>query len=207
MVQGSSSLTTQHMHWPNTILMRVLFCVLPAPNSLGNNGSVEQCGSSVVHSECPIFILFPSSNFNKIRNTSPMQTVSWHAKWLLWISVWSCSNMIWMQAYISLTPYLYLTWMLNGIWKYLLIRFKNKKLLQKSKNWESYRNSSGGYSVVWWQAVAQWLRHCATNQKVVGSIPDGVIGIFHWHNPSHCTVALGSTQPPTEMSTRNISWV
>jgi hypothetical protein len=23
--------------------------------------------------------------------------------------------------------------------------------------------------------VAQWLRHCATNRKVAGSIPDGVI--------------------------------
>ena len=28
-------------------------------------------------------------------------------------------------------------------------------------------------------AVSQWLRCCATNRKVVGSIPDGVIGIFH----------------------------
>ena len=28
-------------------------------------------------------------------------------------------------------------------------------------------------------AVAQWLRCRATNQKVVGSIPVGVIGIFH----------------------------
>ena len=28
-------------------------------------------------------------------------------------------------------------------------------------------------------AVAQWLRRCATNRKVTGSIPDGVIGIFH----------------------------
>jgi hypothetical protein len=28
-------------------------------------------------------------------------------------------------------------------------------------------------------AVAQWLRHCATNRKVVDSIPDGVNGIFH----------------------------
>ena len=28
-------------------------------------------------------------------------------------------------------------------------------------------------------AVAQWLRRCATNRKVAGSIPDGVIGIFH----------------------------
>ena len=28
-------------------------------------------------------------------------------------------------------------------------------------------------------AVAQWLRRCATSQKVAGSMPDGVIGIFH----------------------------
>jgi hypothetical protein len=28
-------------------------------------------------------------------------------------------------------------------------------------------------------AVAQWLMYCATNRKVAGSIPDGVIGIFH----------------------------
>jgi len=50
------------------------------------------------------------------------------------------------------------------------------------------------------------LRHCATSRKVAGSIPNGVIGIFHWHNPSGRTVALGLTQPVTEMSTRNISW-
>jgi hypothetical protein len=34
-------------------------------------------------------------------------------------------------------------------------------------------------SETWVHAVAQWLRHCATNRKVAGSIPDGVIGIFH----------------------------
>ena len=28
-------------------------------------------------------------------------------------------------------------------------------------------------------AVAQWLRCCATNRKVAGLIPVGVIGIFH----------------------------
>jgi len=28
-------------------------------------------------------------------------------------------------------------------------------------------------------AVAQWLRRCATNRKVAGSIADGGIGIFH----------------------------
>ena len=55
-------------------------------------------------------------------------------------------------------------------------------------------------------AVAQWLRRCAKNREVTGSIPDGVIGIFHWHNPSDRTMALGTTQPLTEMSTRSISW-
>ena len=42
--------------------------------------------------------------------------------------------------------------------------------------------------------------------KVAGSIPDGGIGIFHGHNPSGCTMALGLTHPLTKMSTRNISW-
>jgi hypothetical protein len=39
-----------------------------------------------------------------------------------------------------------------------------------------------------------------------GSIPDGVIGIFHWLNTSGRTVALESAQPLKEMSTRNVSW-
>jgi hypothetical protein len=28
-------------------------------------------------------------------------------------------------------------------------------------------------------ALTQWFRHCATNRKAAGSIPDGVIGIFY----------------------------
>jgi len=46
-------------------------------------------------------------------------------------------------------------------------------------------------------AVAQWLRCCATNRKVAGLIPAGV---------TDRTMALGSNQPLTEMSTRSISW-
>jgi hypothetical protein len=46
----------------------------------------------------------------------------------------------------------------------------------------------------------------ATNRQVAGSIPDGVVVVFQWHNPSGCTVALESIQPLTEMSTRCISW-
>jgi hypothetical protein len=37
----------------------------------------------------------------------------------------------------------------------------------------TYTYACGGH------AVAQWLRHCATNRKVAGSIPDFVVGIFH----------------------------
>ena len=54
--------------------------------------------------------------------------------------------------------------------------------------------------------MAQWLKCCAKNWKVAGSIPDGVIGIFHLHKPSDRTMALGSTQSLTEISTRVISW-
>jgi hypothetical protein len=54
----------------------------------------------------------------------------------------------------------------------------------------------------WWRS---WLRHCASSRKVEDLILDGVNGIFHWRNPGH-TIALGSTQPLTEMSIRNIPW-
>jgi hypothetical protein len=58
----------------------------------------------------------------------------------------------------------------------------------------------------WGHAVAQWLKHCATNRKDPGSIPVGVSGIFQGPNPSVRTMALGSTPRLTEMSTRKISW-
>jgi len=43
-------------------------------------------------------------------------------------------------------------------------------------------------------------------KTVAGSISDGVIRIFHLHNPSGRTMALGSNQPLTKISTTNISW-
>ena len=51
--------------------------------------------------------------------------------------------------------------------------------------------------------VVKALRY---KRQVAGSIPDGVTGIFQWHNPAGRTLALGSTQPLTEMNTRCISW-
>jgi hypothetical protein len=35
------------------------------------------------------------------------------------------------------------------------------------------------------------LGHCATSRSVSGSIPDGVTGIFHWHNLSGRTMTPG----------------
>jgi len=49
----------------------------------------------------------------------------------------------------------------------------------------------------WWHS---WMRLWATSQKVVGLIPHDVTGILHRLNPSGRTMALGSTQPLTEMS-------
>jgi hypothetical protein len=48
----------------------------------------------------------------------------------------------------------------------------------------------------------QW--HYAASWKVAGSIPDEVIGFFNSPKPSSRTMALGSTQPLTEISTLNL---
>jgi hypothetical protein len=52
-----------------------------------------------------------------------------------------------------------------------------------------------------------WLRQYTTRRKVAGSIPDEVIGFFSWPNPSSRIMAMGSTQPLTEISTRNLPGV
>ena len=62
-------------------------------------------------------------------------------------------------------------------------------------------------SIVGGTRCCSWLRQCVTSRKVAGFIPDGVIDAFHLLNPSGRSMALGSTQPLTEMNTRSISWV
>ena len=52
----------------------------------------------------------------------------------------------------------------------------------------------------WW---CSWLGHCTA--KVMTSIPNDTIEIFHWHNTSGSTVIMGSAHSLAEMSTRNIS--
>ena len=46
----------------------------------------------------------------------------------------------------------------------------------------------------------------ALSYKPEGRGFDARWGIYHWLNPSGLTTALGSTQPLTEMSTRDILW-
>jgi hypothetical protein len=46
--------------------------------------------------------------------------------------------------------------------------------------------------------------HYATSQQVAGSVPDEIIGFFSWPDPSSHTLALASSQPLTEISTRNL---
>ena len=69
------------------------------------------------------------------------------------------------------------------------------------KYFVNHTNYEPAYHIIQWRS---WLRHCATNRKVAGSMSDVTIECFHWHNPSVRTVALSLTQPLTEMSTRNI---
>jgi hypothetical protein len=58
---------------------------------------------------------------------------------------------------------------------------------------------------VYYYIFKDWgTRHYATSPKVAGLIPDEVIGFFNWPNPSSATMVLASTQPLTEMSTRNL---
>jgi hypothetical protein len=52
-----------------------------------------------------------------------------------------------------------------------------------------------------------WSRQYATSWKVTGPIPKDVTGYFNCDNPSSHTMALGFTQPPLEMNTRNLPGV
>lgn len=42
-----------------------------------------------------------------------------------------------------------------------------------------------------------WFRHYTTSLKATGSIPDDIIGIFIWPDPSSCNTSLGSSQSLT----------
>jgi hypothetical protein len=51
-----------------------------------------------------------------------------------------------------------------------------------------------------------YARDYAMSRRVAALIPDEVITFFSWSKPSGCTVVLGSTQPLTEISSRNFNF-
>jgi len=55
-------------------------------------------------------------------------------------------------------------------------------------------------------AVAQLIEALLYKPEGGGSTSDGIIGIFHWLNPSGRKMALLLTQSLTEMSARDIFW-
>ena len=56
---------------------------------------------------------------------------------------------------------------------------KQNKIFSRDKTEGKLATNSANYISIKGTAVAQWLRCCATNRKVAGSIKDGVTGIFH----------------------------
>jgi hypothetical protein len=52
-----------------------------------------------------------------------------------------------------------------------------------------------------------WLRHCAPQWEVMGSIPSRALGNLYITYSIHShSVGLGSTQPLTEMTTKEFPW-
>jgi hypothetical protein len=72
--------------------------------------------------------------------------------------------------------------------------------------WTEFIGREGIIIIIMGNAVAQWLRSCATNRKVAGSIPVGLSGFFIDIKSFRSHYGPGSTQRLTEMSTGSISW-
>jgi hypothetical protein len=102
---------------------------------------------------------------------------------------------------MKLTTHLHLLLRLKNQWKYTsnppnaIVEFTRTALTLPSPG-----------ICIWGMRWRSCLRHLTINRKVTGSIPNGVNRIFHWHNPAGRTMALGLTQPLTEMRAKNISW-
>jgi hypothetical protein len=72
-----------------------------------------------------------------------------------------------------------------------------------ASNRNGYQEHFLGVKAAGGSTVVKVLRY---KSEAAGSIPDGVVEFFIDINTSDRTMALESTQPLTEMSTRRISW-
>jgi hypothetical protein len=79
----------------------------------------------------------------------------------------------------------------------------SKKLHKDGMEWEHKFSHTGSAPLPKSLLQRSGLRHYAISRKMAGSIPS-VTGFFTWPIPSSRTMNLGSTQPLTQMSTRNL---
>jgi hypothetical protein len=91
---------------------------------------------------------------------------------------------------ITFLPFLMLCCIQNLLYRHIQnLLYRHIKVQQPITFWFIFLSyqSNRGHAARW----RSWLRHCATSRRVAGSIPDGIAGIFNWHNPSGCTMAWG----------------
>jgi hypothetical protein len=74
---------------------------------------------------------------------------------------------------------------------------------EETKRHTLLKNLESGVCTLF-SAILYTVRRSATTLEAAGLIPNEVIGFLNWRNPSSLTVALGLTQPVTEMNTRNL---
>jgi hypothetical protein len=93
---------------------------------------------------------------------------------------------------------------MEEIWKEVAISWRRYLGIVRwaEKPWQICYDT-GYYSVAKGVSGSVVVRHYATNLKVAGLCPDEV-DVIYLPNPSDRTMALGSTQPLTEMNTRNL---
>jgi len=138
---------------------------------------------------------------------SPRITIGWEWTFCLKVNGRKCygCNLRYIHVYILRERYKWENIRTTG----MSAEFQTVDLLNEIRSLAAWARFLDYFILVFNEGGTRWrswLRHCATSRKFADSIPDGVIGFFHWHNPSGHTMALGSTQPLTEMSARNASW-
>jgi hypothetical protein len=148
------------------------------------------------------------------------EAVKWHLNTftLCGGSTAACLHMI--NEFVSNTP---------TIW--MIIKKKNQRGCESTGEWPMYVRSniwqeglsgpttpqSGWCSTHFCNRVSpdwvllegvtryrRWLSHYATSRNVAVSIPDEDSSFFNWPNSSGLTVALGSTESLTELTTKNV---
>jgi len=84
----------------------------------------------------------------------------------------------WNKSKIFTTPHKFITGevLLVEYRDFILICSGHSDIMTWGCSYDLYASVFKAYRGMQW---CSWLRHCATSQKAAGSIPDGVIGIFH----------------------------